>query len=191
MKNLKYITIIIVLAVLSACEDYLETVPYSFTSPENFYQTEKEAEMALNGVYNVLTAGNVQGTGNQSTYSRNLMFMLNGANDEALVRDGFNNVDYSVWGNGGFTAQSNFLNESWFFLYAGINRANYLIENIQDIDDFTIDHFRKELWLPELSNRLTLDTWKSSGCTPMAEKAIEKLKLKRKQKCLEDIIICY
>lgn len=137
MKNLKYITSIIVLAFMSSCEDYLETVPYSFTSPENFYQSPKEAEMALTGVYNVLTAGNVQGSGNQSTYSRNLMFMLNGANDEALVRDGFNNVDYSVWGNGGFTAQSSFLDESWFFFYAGINRANYLIENIQEIDDFT------------------------------------------------------
>ena len=137
MKILKYISIIFVMAFLSSCQDYLETVPYSFTSPENFYQSAKEAELALTGVYNVLTAGNVQGTGNQSSYSRNLMFMLNGANDEAVVRKGFNNQQYSVWGNAGLNSEASFLNEAWFFLYAGINRANYLIEKLPDIDDFT------------------------------------------------------
>ena len=137
MKSLKYITIIIVLAFMSSCEDYLEAVPYSFTSPENFYQSANEAEMALTGVYNVLSAANIQGTGNSSSFSRNLMFMLNGANDEAVVKNGFSNVDYSVWGNAGFTSDSKFLNEAWFFLYAGINRANYLIENIATIDDFS------------------------------------------------------
>jgi len=137
MKNSRYyIIIIIAMAIFTSCEDYLETVPYSFTSPENFYQSANEAELALTGVYNVLSAGDIQGTGSQSTYGRSLMFMLNGANDEAIVKKGFNNVDYSVWGNAGFTAESKFIRESWFFFYAGINRANYLIENLANIDDF-------------------------------------------------------
>jgi hypothetical protein len=137
MKKLRYITIIIVLAFMSSCEDYLETVPYSFTSPENFYQSAKEAEMALTGVYNILTAANVQGTGNQSTFSRNMPCMLNGTTDEAVIRNGFNNVDFTPWGNAGFTSESTLINESWFFLYAGINRANYLIEKLVAIDDFS------------------------------------------------------
>jgi trimethylamine--corrinoid protein Co-methyltransferase len=40
----------------------------------------------------------------------------------------------------------------------------------------TFKNFRKEHWLPHLSNRLTLDAWKSSGYKTMAEKAIEKAK---------------
>lgn len=40
----------------------------------------------------------------------------------------------------------------------------------------TFQNFRKEHWLPDLSNRLTLDAWKTSGRQSMAEKAIEKTK---------------
>ena len=40
----------------------------------------------------------------------------------------------------------------------------------------TFNSFRKEHWRPDLSNRLTLDVWKSSGYATMAEKAIEKAK---------------
>jgi hypothetical protein len=137
MKKLKYITIIIVLAFMSSCEDYLETVPYSVTSPENFYKSAKEAELALTGVYNVLSASNIQGSGNQSTYSRNLLFILNGATDEAVVKKGFNRIGYSAWGDAGFTSENPFIEENWFFFYAGINRANYLIEKMVDIDDFS------------------------------------------------------
>ena len=40
----------------------------------------------------------------------------------------------------------------------------------------TAKNFRKEHWLPELSNRMPLDFWQSSGRKTLAEKAIEKAK---------------
>ncbi|MFW2365978.1 MAG: trimethylamine methyltransferase family protein, partial [Desulforhopalus sp.] len=40
----------------------------------------------------------------------------------------------------------------------------------------TFQNFRKEHWLPGLSNRLTLDNWKASGHQSLADKAIEKAK---------------
>lgn len=40
----------------------------------------------------------------------------------------------------------------------------------------TAKNFRKEHWLPELSNRLPLDFWKLSGRLTLADKAIEKAK---------------
>jgi len=137
MKNLKnYFFCIIILMSLS-CEDYLDTQPFSFVSLDSFYQTPDEAEIALTGVYNILSANQVeQGFGNNSTYSRNLMIMLNGATDEALARDNSLNPNYVVWGNGTFTGQSNFVNEAWVFLYSGISRANYLIERIESIEGF-------------------------------------------------------
>ena len=65
------------------------------------------------------------------------MLMLNGATDEVLVSNSSINPDHAVWGNGTFTAQSNFVNETWVFLYSGISRANYLIDRIEDIEGFT------------------------------------------------------
>lgn len=136
MKKIFYIVIIAALANLTACEEYLETAPYSFTSPENFYQSASEAEMALAGVYNVLSAGNVQGKGNQSTFSRDLMGVLNGATDEVVINSSFNNAGLTPFGNAGFTSDNDAINNSWFWFYAGINRANYLIEKLEGIDDF-------------------------------------------------------
>lgn len=138
MKNLKNFLLAIILAISLGCSDYLDTQPFSFVSVDNFYQNPEQAEIALTGVYNILTANQVQnGFGNNATYSRNLMVMLNGATDEALVRDNSINPDYVVWGNASFTAQSNFLNEAWVFFYSGINRANYLIERIEPIEGFS------------------------------------------------------
>ncbi len=137
MKALKLYSILFVTIFLFSCdEDILDNEPVSFVTIGNYYTSPAEAEIALTGVYNILTANQVQGFGNNATYSRNLMIMLNGATDEALGRDNNLNPDYSVWGNGTFTGQSNFVNESWVFFYAGINRANVLIDRIEGINGF-------------------------------------------------------
>ncbi|MFN3755691.1 MAG: RagB/SusD family nutrient uptake outer membrane protein [Flavobacterium sp.] len=138
MKKIQITLLTFALFITISCDDYLDTSPFSFVTLDNFYKTPADAEMALTGVYNILSANTVgQGFGNNATYSRNLMVMLNGATDEALVRDLNVNPDYTVWGNGTFTAQSNFVNESWVFFYAGIVRANYLIERIENIEGFS------------------------------------------------------
>jgi trimethylamine--corrinoid protein Co-methyltransferase len=41
----------------------------------------------------------------------------------------------------------------------------------------TAKNYRKEHWLPELSNRLPLDFWKSTGKKTLGDKAIEKAKM--------------
>lgn len=138
MKSFRNSFLIIILFITFGCEDdFLDTQPFSFVTLDSFYKTPDEAEIALTGVYNILSANQVEnGFGNNATYSRNLMVMLNGATDEALVRDNSINPNYAVWGNGTFTSQSNFLNEAWVFFYSGISRANYLIERIEPIEDF-------------------------------------------------------
>jgi trimethylamine--corrinoid protein Co-methyltransferase len=40
----------------------------------------------------------------------------------------------------------------------------------------TFKNFRKEHWMPDLCNRLTLDAWQASGQQTLAERAIEKTK---------------
>lgn len=137
MKKLIYIFIIVGLVSLNACEDYLETTPYSFTSPENFYKSAKDAEMALTGVYNVLNAGTVQGRGNVSTFARDLTIVITGGTDEVTLNDWYNDGITSVWGIAGFTSENKLIDDSWFWFYAGINRANYLIDKLEGIDNFT------------------------------------------------------
>lgn len=123
--------------LLSSCSDeFLDNQPLSTLTTNQYYSNPDEIEIALNGVYNILSANQVQGFGNNSTFSRNMMVMLNGATDEAFVRDVNINPNYVDWGDASFTAQSNFVNESWVFLYAGINRANTLLEKIEAVEEF-------------------------------------------------------
>lgn len=138
MKKLRITLLSIILVSAYSCQDFISTEPFSFVTLDNYYTTPEEAEIALTGVYNILSANTVgQNFGNNSTFSRNVLLMLNCATDEALGRDNSLNPDYAVWGNGTFTSQSNFINEAWIFLYSGINRANYLIERIEPIEGFS------------------------------------------------------
>jgi hypothetical protein len=132
-----YIVAFLCILTFSCNDDILDNQPISFVTADSYYKTPEEAEIALTGVYNILSANQVQGFGNNSTYSRNLMIMMNGATDEAIARDNNLNPDYVVWGNASFTAQSNFTNEAWVFFYAGISRANYLIDRIESIEGFS------------------------------------------------------
>ena len=133
--NIYYVAFLCLL-IFSCNDDMLDNQPISFVTADSYYKTPEEAEIALTGVYNILSANQVQGFGNNSTYSRNLMIMMNGATDEAIARDNNLNPNYAVWGNASFTAQSNFTNEAWVFFYAGISRANYLIDRIETIEGF-------------------------------------------------------
>lgn len=138
MRNFKIFTAAFFLAISISCnEDILNTQPLSFVTTDNYYKTPDEAEIALTGIYSILSANTVQGFGNNSTYSRSLLVMLSGATDEVLVSNNSINPDHAVWGNGTFTPQSNFVNETWVFLYSGISRANYLIDRIEAIKGFT------------------------------------------------------
>ena len=139
MKNyIKHISILVLLLAALSCDDTLEPTPYSFTAPENFYQTAQDAEIALIGVYNTLTAGSIQGAGNASTFRRDLFEMLVGATGEGVVPSRFANRRGANFGTGAFTSQDPQINNAWFFLYAGIGRANSLLENLPKIpnDDF-------------------------------------------------------
>src|SRR5580658_2790100 len=42
--------------VTGSCKKFLTETPYSLLSTNNFYQTEGDAEVAVNGVYSTLTA---------------------------------------------------------------------------------------------------------------------------------------
>jgi hypothetical protein len=137
MKTRIFFLSLLTLVGFNSCtEEFVDIQPLSFVTVENYYKTPEEAETALNGVYNILSAGDVQGFGNQSTYSRQLMIMLNGGTDEAIVPNTFINPNYVEFGTANFTPLSLFINESWVFFYSGINRANVLLDRIDQIEGF-------------------------------------------------------
>ncbi|MFH6767194.1 RagB/SusD family nutrient uptake outer membrane protein [Gaetbulibacter aquiaggeris] len=144
MKNyIKYLTIFGLFLAVTSCQDVLEPTPYSFTAPENFYQSAQDAEIALVGVYNTLTAGDIQGAGNASSFRRDLYEMLVGGTGEGVVPSNLANRRAANFGTGAFTSQDPEINNAWFFLYAGIGRANSLLENLPNIPDGDFSATRK------------------------------------------------
>lgn len=60
--KLKYIfSLLAVLLVFSSCEKFLETKPSDFLNPSDYYNSEKELEYALAGVYDVLGSSRLYG----------------------------------------------------------------------------------------------------------------------------------
>lgn len=104
-----------------SCNDYLETKPKSFVTPEFYYRNESELTAALMGVYSEL------GNTNESTYSRFLSLEAPSSNDEQLRRGANTAIIADLYNTS--ASYDNFFN-CWTTLYSGIQRANLLLENI-------------------------------------------------------------
>lgn len=64
-----------------------------------------------------------------------------------------------------------------------VNEDTLAIETIEDVgiggnflaEDHTFEHFREELWMPELSDHNTYDGWKKDGGTSMRQRIVNKI----------------
>lgn len=119
------------LSVLTSCEEFLTVEPQSTLSPELFLTNEANAELALNGVYAMLNAGDVNGRGNASSFRRGMLHMLNSGTDETVGVTEL--VDYAPYYYYTYSPSSNFGRDAWLFLYTGISRANFLLDSIDKI----------------------------------------------------------
>ncbi|MEC5143672.1 RagB/SusD family nutrient uptake outer membrane protein [Chitinophaga sp. 212800010-3] len=127
--------------LVSSCKKYLDTKPYSFNTVESLYKTASDAELGLTGCYSILNATSIQGTGFGETFAVAMPFMLNAGTDELLTQDGFTNPNYAPFGTQGITSQNETIRNNWFFLFAGINRVNYLLEQLPGT---SVDEARKK-----------------------------------------------
>lgn len=121
MKTKLLIISVFILGAFASCERYLETNPKDFTSPENYFNTAQELNSALTGVYDAL--------GQDGTFGRNLVIELAHGSDEGFYkRDGISlNATPMVYFQ---TPSDPVIISVWRQLYIGINRANYLLANI-------------------------------------------------------------
>lgn len=125
MKNLKITYIFITLFIMASCSDDFVDVESNAENSENFFNSEEDYQNALIAAYDLL----------QTTY---LSVMLGDiASDNTLAGGenandvpGIQEIDDMI-----HTPINQQLRDIWQWMYAGVNRANYIME-FQDKTDF-------------------------------------------------------
>lgn len=103
----------------TSCKKFLDTKPKDFSEPQQFYTTEEQLNQALGGVYQSLST-----TG---TYGLYLSLFLVQGTDEAFYRNTNPNPNTMAYD---FSPADSYIDRTWKELYEGINRANYLLANL-------------------------------------------------------------
>lgn len=136
MKRILTIIIAALAVVCGSCKKLLEEKPYSVVSTGNFYQTANDAELAITGVYDVLNTPSIQGLGNQSLWGRGMHYMTNLGVDDLTedIRFTVGVPELVPFYNYTYTAENPLIWYSYFSFYAGINRANFVIEKVPAIN---------------------------------------------------------
>ncbi len=134
MKKYIFLSAIVISILGVSCDKYLDTTPQDFISPENYYNTEAEANSALYGLYTVF---NDNGNG---LYSSNALTSHVVPTDEVHRNNttGDNTLAYD--------ASSSFLNTYWAQAYRYINNCNSFLENI---DKPSMDNGKREVMRAE------------------------------------------
>lgn len=126
--NLKIKNAILILLMgfsFQTCDDYLEILPEGQESSENYFNTPDDYQSALIGVYDLLA----------TTYLNAILGEI--ASDNTLC-GGENPTDVLDWqqiDDMQHNPDNGALRSIWQWMYAGISRANYIVE-FQDKIDF-------------------------------------------------------
>lgn len=121
-NNIKILVVLLLAALIApSCKKELTEKPYSFLSPNNFYQNESDAKTAINGVYAEL-------------YSWD-MFMQPFWNFILLDDDHVSGADWFLGTTGAGNPQGYWgVDGPWDGNYKIISRANTVMENVEKID---------------------------------------------------------
>jgi hypothetical protein len=116
-----YIFLIVFLFGATSCKKLLDTKPVDFLAPELAYSSAEQLNMALAGVYDIL--------GNTYTYGSRMLYLYNLDGDMSYYGatnppDGPQQYD--------FNSSHIEISSHWAALYNGINRANNLLQNIDN-----------------------------------------------------------
>lgn len=133
-RAIKPMLLVFTLTLAFSCKKFLEEKPRSFVSSQDLYTSATNAELALTGVYDVLNAASIQGQGNQPLWGRGMQYMTM-LGDEitpalSVISDPYMKDVASV----AYNSETQLVTDVWFSLYAGINRANGIIENVPSIN---------------------------------------------------------
>ncbi|MFY7669736.1 RagB/SusD family nutrient uptake outer membrane protein [Tenacibaculum sp. MEBiC06402] len=116
-KTIRIITMLIILVTVS-CDDYLEVLPNGQENTENYFNSAEDYESALVGVYDLLS----------TTYLNQILGEI--ASDNSLC-GGENPTDVLDWqqiDDMTHNPDNGALRNIFQWMYAGISRANYIME---------------------------------------------------------------
>ncbi|TZF81870.1 RagB/SusD family nutrient uptake outer membrane protein [Pedobacter sp. BS3] len=122
------LTLLIIGFSSSSCKKILNPSPTDFLDANTFYQKKANLNAALAGVYATLGSSSLYG----ETYQ---CYITSGAEDNLVFQGSIGNPKIGYYNE---TASYNESTRMWANLYAGINRANDVLENInipKDISD--------------------------------------------------------
>jgi len=121
MKNQLIVVFMILGFSLTSCDKFLVELPRDSASPQTFFQTSEQLTSAIMSVYSPL------GSIDESTYSRFFQLEANSATDEFSLRSA------AVTAANIYNASSSYqpFGNCWNNLYLGIERANFLLEQLE------------------------------------------------------------
>lgn len=128
----KLACILLLLLMMGCNEEFLERGSLTQLAESNFWQTEKDISLGINGVYEVLQdrvlyGGNLNATAGLPQY-------------DGFADDSYNNYKFEGPGNfmiGNADPSLAFFNAFWTANYRGIARANAAIENIEKVSSIS------------------------------------------------------
>jgi hypothetical protein len=115
----KILFLLISLSTLCSCKKLLDTQPTDFLTPENYFNTEKDMNTALVGVYDQLQKGSMY------TGEEGLLTIFNVSDEMFFGSSGTGPKIYN------YTAGDPLVTRAWGACYTGIQRANLLLANIK------------------------------------------------------------
>lgn len=126
-RTIKLSGILILLIVLSitSCKKYLDSELKGTRSDTQFYQTAEDAELALTGIYNMLTFA--------ESDNRLWVFGDVASDDAAKGGNAGDQADIGDIDDFNISADNGNLYVVWAICYEGISRANKLLDNINNI----------------------------------------------------------
>lgn len=122
MKKIYYTLLASLL--ISSCTD-LDQTSLSNIDKNDFYKTESDFQVALDGVYQMLYIGDMHGI-----YSNELIY-LNDLQSEYCERGTANSAYIQEIGHFAITPSNAMVQTTWQYHYQGINRANILIDKAE------------------------------------------------------------
>ena len=127
MKKIVYIIAVVIF--FSACENQLDIPPKSNLVLGNFFETEEDFELAVNGAYDPIAVH--QADRGFGSYFKGLLMMGRAGTDEMYVNQGFWDATGKEIGNYTYTAFSRIPGSVWQVQYIGISRCNVVIGKIK------------------------------------------------------------
>jgi len=128
MKTTKNISVLLILSIVlsaTSCKKYLDSDLKGSRSDVQFYQTAEDAELALTGIYNMLSFA--------ESNNRLWVFGDVASDDAAKGGNAGDQADIGDIDDFNISADNGNLDVVWKICYEGISRANKLLDNINDI----------------------------------------------------------